>query len=190
MNDNLRQKINYADWKLLVELFAAPVIMMLVGALLLFKPDSATALVGRLLGGALIAVGILFGVSAVTDKRELVRKVFCCLACVLAGGWLVGNALKLAAALGRMVGIVVAIWGIHDLLEAISWKQSLVLPIVITAVGAVLVLLPLTTSRVVFRVLGAVVLVLGVLILLNRKGTKHHLEEAEQERYIDAEIVE
>lgn len=190
MNDNLRQKIRYADWKLLAELYAAPVIMIAVGALLLFNPDSMTALIGKVLGGALILVGIVFGVSAVVDKDKLVRKVFWALVCVLAGGWLTGNALTLAAALGRMIGIVVAIWGIHDFVEALTWKTGLLLPGVITAVGAVLVFLPLTTSRLVFRILGAVVLVLGILMLRERKTVRHNLEEAEQSHYIDAEIVE
>ena len=64
-------------FSLVRELFA-PVALILLGALLLFNPDSASALISKLLGWGLIAFAIGFGIAAIasqngrTDRKSVV----------------------------------------------------------------------------------------------------------------------
>ncbi len=159
-------------FSLIRELFA-PVALILLGALLLFNPDSASALISKLLGYGLIAVGIGFGIAAIASPKGRTGKSVTAVILAVVGGWLTKNPLALAAWVGRFVGILLVVDGIQDILHMKAQGQRFFLPLLATLVGAVLILLPMTTTRLVFSLCGAVVLIIGIVMLLDRlKGTK------------------
>ena len=80
-----------------IRLFFAPVALIILGAVLLFNPDSASAMISKVLGGLLVAVGIGIGFAAIGDRSGQVGKGIAAVALVLAGGWLTRNPLALAA---------------------------------------------------------------------------------------------
>lgn len=146
----------------------APVALMVLGLVLLFNPDSASALISRLLGWILIAFGIGFGIAAITGESGRVGKGITAVALAVAGGWLTNNPLALAAWIGRFIGILLVIDGVQDIAQARKLGERFALPLIVTVVGAVLILLPMTTTRLVFSLCGAVVLLIGTVMLLNR----------------------
>ena len=157
---------------LIRELFA-PVALILLGALLLFNPDSASAFVSKVLGWGLIACAIGFGIAAVGSSKGRTGKAIAAVALAIVGGWLTSNPLALAAWLGRLVGILLVVDGIQDIVHMRAQKQRFLLPLGATLVGAVLILLPMTTTRLVFSLCGALVLIIGIVMLLDRlKGRK------------------
>lgn len=159
-------------FSLIRELFA-PVALILLGALLLFNPDSASALISRVLGYGLIAVAIGFGIAAISSPSGRTGKSVTAVILAVVGGWLTNNPLALAAWAGRFVGILLAVDGIQDIIRLKSQGQRFALPLIVTVVGAVLVLLPMTTTRLVFSLCGIVVMVIGIVMLLDRlKGRK------------------
>ena len=152
------------------ELFA-PVALILLGALLLFDPDSASAFISKVLGWGLIACAIGFGIAAIASPMGRTGKAVAAVALAVVGGWLTSSPLALAAWVGRLVGILLVVDGIQDMVH-LKGRRSL-LPLMATLVGAVLILLPMTTTRLVFSLCGAVVLIIGVVMLLDRlKGSK------------------
>ena len=91
----------------------------------------------------------------------------------IVGGWLTNNPLALAAWVGRIVGILLVVDGLQDMIHLRGQGQRFALPVLATLVGAVLILLPLTTTRLVFSLCGIVVLIIGIVMLLDRlKGRK------------------
>lgn len=151
----------------------APVGLIVLGLVLLFNPDSASALISKLLGWALIAFGIGFGVSAVVSETGRAGKVTAAIVLAVVGGWLTRNPLALAAWVGRIIGLLLVIDGVQDMLQLRSRGQRFVLPLVATVVGAVLILLPMTTTRLVFSLCGGVVLIIGIVMLIDRlRGQK------------------
>lgn len=159
-------------FSLIRELFA-PVALMLLGALLLFNPDSASALISKLLGYGLITVAIGFGIAAIASPMGRTGKSVTAVILAVVGGWLTSNPLALAAWVGRFVGILLVVDGIQDILHMKAQGQRFFLPLLAALVGAVLVLLPMTTTRLVFSLCGAVVLIIGIVMLLDRlKGRK------------------
>ena len=89
------------------------------------------------------------------------------------GGWLTNNPLALAAWVGRFVGILLVVDGIQDIIHLKNQGQRFALSLIVTVVGAVLILLPMTTTRLVFSLCGGVVLIIGIVMLLDRlKGRK------------------
>lgn len=162
-------------FSLIRELFA-PVALILLGALLLFNPDSASVLIAKLLGWGMIAFAIGFGFAAVSSPNGRTGKTIAAVTLAVVGGWLTSNPLALAAWIGRLVGILLVVDGVQDLIRLKHQGQRFVLPLIVTAVGAVLILLPMTTTRLVFSLCGGVVLVIGIVMLLDRLKNRKQLE--------------
>lgn len=165
--------------------FASPAALIVLGAVLLLFPDSASALVAKALGWAMVIAGVVFAVSAVTSPGGIAGKVICAIFCLAVGGWLVKNPLLLAKGVGRFVGILLAIRGFQDLFQSVSARGKL-LSAVTAAIGVILILLPMTTSRVVFSICGLAVLLIGVAMLADRIRKRRLTEPKEDPDVIDA----
>lgn len=153
---------------MLIHLLLTPVLVILLGLLLIFRPDSASAMVAKVIGSGLILIGIAFGAAAVISKAGLPRKVIASLVCVMIGGWLLKNPLRLAAAIGRIAGILVALRGVQDLQDCIRLHRSISYALLTAAVGVLLIVLPMTASRLVIAACGVVVVLLGIATLADR----------------------
>ena len=158
---------------------ASPIAVTLLGLLLTVNPDSASVLIARILGWALTLIGIGFGVAALIDREHVVRKGITAVAFACMGGTLSANPLLLAAWIGRVIGALIAVRGIRDLLISGSYGYSKTLALITTAVGALLVVLPMTTSRLVFSLCGLVVLFIGIGMLLDRLKRRKYLEKGD-----------
>ena len=171
-------------WNMLYQL-ASPVAVTLLGALLLVNPDSASIFIARILGWGLTVIGIGFGVAALIDWDHVVRKGITAVFFACAGGVLSVQPLLLAAWIGRLIGLLIAVRGLRDLMLYRSYGYSRILALITAAVGALLVVLPLTTSRLVFSLCGLVVLVIGIGMLVDRLKHRKRLDRGEDD-IIDA----
>lgn len=149
-----KQKIIYYFQQLFT-----PVLMTVLGLTLIFSPDSASALIAQVLGWLITAAGVILIFSGA--KKKALSDALYGAACLLIGIWLIRNPLILAKSIGRISGVVLLVRGIGDLLESSQDKRELVIPILTVGLGAVLLLLPMTTSRVVIILFGLVLLLLG-----------------------------
>ena len=149
----------------LAKLLLTPVMMILLGIVLMVRPDSASALVGRIVGWILILLGGGLIISALRTKDTLAGKIFFAAVALAAGVWLVRNPLRMAAAIGRIAGLLILIRGVQDIINASRWKCGMRYALISAIVGAVLIVLPMTTSRAVWVIVGLLVMVLlGVLV--------------------------
>jgi len=165
---------------------ASPVLLMLLGVLLVLNPDFASAMVVRVLGWFLTLAGIGFGILAVADRRGAVGKGITAVALVCVGGYLLTHPLLLAASVGAMLGALIALRGLRDLFLSRRQGHGQILSLITTAVGILLVVLPMTTSRLVFRLCGVVILGIGAARLLDRLKNRPYLEEGDDPNIIDA----
>lgn len=143
-----------------------PVLMVILGLTLVFSPDSAAALIARVLGWLGAAAGVILILSGA--KGKTLSTVLYGAACLLLGLWLIRNPLILAKSIGRISGLVLLVRGVGDILESSQERRELVIPILTVGLGAVLLLLPMTTSRVVMILFGLVLLLLGAATLAAR----------------------
>ncbi len=165
---------------------ASPVLLMVLGLVLILSPDSASVLIARVLGWLVTVVGVCFGIAALTSRGGMAGKVLAALVCLSLGSWLVANPLRLAASIGRFLGILVALRGLRDLFLARETGCGLVLAAITTLVGLVLIVLPLTTSRLVFSICGAAVLGIGAAMLVQRLRRQRLLDSGDKPDIIDA----
>lgn len=151
-----------------LQLYLAPVLVILLGVLLLIHPDSASVLISRLLGGLLTILAVGFGIAALVSKQSRVGRLITAAALFVAGTILYRNPLLLASFAGRIVGLLLLLDGLGDMINAHRRGIRFLMPLIVTILGAVLALMPMTASRLVFSLCGLVVTIVGVLMLLDR----------------------
>lgn len=161
-----------------VRLFLAPVLVMVLGLILIVNPDSATALISKIMGTVIILIGVAAGVSAIFEKKSRTARAIVAVVMAVVGGWLVNNPLALAAWISRFIGVLLVIDALQDIAELRRFGKSFLLPLMVAVVGVVLVVMPLSTSRLVFTLCGVVVLVIGIAMLLDRLKSKPRLKSA------------
>ena len=161
-----------------VKQLAMPVTLIFFGLLLLIFPDSASVIIAYGVGGILLLAGIVMGIGAALDRR--LSQIFWTVACLSIGGTLMGNPLLLARNLGRFLGILLAIEGGSCLRNG-----SRTFGTVLLAAAAVVLFSPMTLSRLVFSLCGAVVLVMGIAVLISRLKQLRYLPKG-KDNIIDA----
>lgn len=174
------------DLIFLLRLLLVPALLILLGLILVVYPDAASAMISRVLGYVVIAAAIGTGVAAVFSKTGKVGKGIAAMVLAVVGGWLVNNPLMLAAWISRFLGVVIVINVLPDLIYAVKQGRNFLFHGIAAAVGVVLILLPMTASRLVFSLCGAAVLVIGVLMLLDRIRGRRWLHEGDDPNIIDA----
>lgn len=185
------KKLNFVD---LVRLLGIPILTVLVGIVLLFNPDSAAALVGKLLAGILILVGLVFGGRAIWGAAAGRTKyiIFAAL-CLAAGIWLGLRPLFLAESLGRIIGILLLLQGVRNLAgqyrlagDKFRMDRGTVIAGLTGLAGLVLILMPLATSRMIFSICGIVLICVGCAEGYDRLRGRRYLEEGDDPNIIDA----
>ena len=156
------------NFTMYAKLLLTPLLMILLGVVLMVRPDSGSALVGKIGGWALILLGGGLILDSLLIHSALTGKILFAAAALAAGVWLVRNPLGLAAAIGRIAGVLILIRGVQDMINASRWKCGMRYALISAIVGAVLILLPMTTSRIVMVLLGLLVALLGVLMAWDR----------------------
>lgn len=142
----------------LLHMLAVPVLTVLLGLILLFSPDTASTLVGKLLAWCCILAAVALGAGVFLGApNQRSSRITWATICFAAGVWMLLNPLTVAKFLGRVLGITLMIRGgqsIGSNLQYHSGKpvisSGLVIAAVTVLVGAVLVILPMASSRMLF----------------------------------------
>jgi len=170
----------------LIQLLLVPVLLILLGLILVVNPDSASVLISRLLGYAIILCAIVTGLVAVFSQTGKVKKGICAVVLAIVGGWLMAHPLWLTAWISRFLGMLIMVNSGMDLIYAIKNRGHVVFHAAATVIGAILILMPMTASRLVFTLCGVAVLVIGGMMLLDRIRGRRWLHEGDDPNIIDA----
>ena len=181
-----------------VRLLAVPVLTVLLGLILLFSPDTASALVGKILGwvfvlaGAGVGAGVFLGEKTRQNNRIVWAVIF-----LVLGIWILREPLMLAKILGRVLGLTLMILGGRKISRELQYKDGkvvfssgLIAAGATALIGLVLVMLPLTTSRLVFTVVGVVLIGVGIAEGIDRIRGRKLLNEGGDPNIIDVEKLE
>lgn len=149
----------------LVRVLAMPLLLILLGIILVLAPDTAAIVAARVISWILTAVGIGYAVAAFAGSGSRVLRIITAAFCLVLGSSLMINPLILAANLGRVLGIVLAFEGFQDLMRHRSGRPMALLTLLS---ATILILAPMTASRLVFVLCGLLLLVIGIAQLLER----------------------
>lgn len=175
------------DFRDLLRRFVFPAMMIAFGLIMLLDPDSAAAMISRLLGWAILLLG---GVQLYGKlKSKNYDRMVVSLALVAGGLWLLNHPLALAKLVGIVLGILLIYHGTSNLkmlgaFDGMSFHSSWVVPGLTALLGAVLIIMPLITTRLVFSLGGIALAVMGIAELVN--GLKNQDHTPQDPNIIDA----
>ncbi len=167
----------------LVYQLAAPVGLILVGAVLVLAPDVLTALISRFLGWGILLIGIGFAVAAIVSRQGMAGKLIWAMAAFAMGSFLVRNPLFMARQVGLFLGLMLLARGSREVRLASGHSKPLGIAMIV--VGVVLILSPLTATRLVFSLCGVVIVIVGIVMLLDKMKERRYLDSGDS-NIIDA----
>ena len=147
--------------------YATPAVLIVLGLVLIFCPDTASALISKVAGWGLMMAGIVVAVAMVVDSNWSVSRILTVLVLGGMGRWLMTHPLAWAAWGGRIIGLLLLLRGIRDFTQSVL-PQGKALSVLTAVLGLVLILMPMTASRMVFSLCGVVVLAVGGGMLAER----------------------
>jgi uncharacterized membrane protein HdeD (DUF308 family) len=173
--------------------YVVPSLVIALGTILLIHPDTASVLIANLIGWILVICSGGAAAAGLRDRGEKrTAKLVCALGALCGGIWLLNHPLVLATALGRFLGAMLLYWGGRDVWSALRLRRAgqytpwPILATIIAAVGLILFFLPMSASRLVFRVTGLIVAALGISELIRRLKQVPYLQEGNDPDIIDA----
>lgn len=170
----------------LARLLLVPVLLILLGLILIVNPDSASALISRLVGYVLTLAAVCTGLAAVFSSFGKIKKAVAAVVLAIVGGWLMAHPLWLTAWVSRLLGMLIMVNSGMDLIYAIKCRRHVLFHASATAIGAVLILMPMSASRLVFTLCGVAVLAIGGMMLLDRIQGRRWITEGDDPNIIDA----
>ena len=170
----------------LLKLLSVPAFLILLGLLLIADPHVISAVIAGIVGYILITGAVIGAVATMFAPRGKLGKALFSVVLGMFGIWLVENPLALAAGFSRFIGILILINSLPDLICACQQGRSILLPGFSLLAGVVMLLLPVTVSRLVFTICGAVVLLIGVMMAADRIRSRRWLTAGDDPNIIDA----
>lgn len=170
----------------MLRLLAGPALTVFLGLVLLLSPDSASALVGKILGW--VAIFIALAEAFGEGKQSPLKGIFFGIIGVL----ILRDPLYVAKFLGRVLGLALFMWGVGGIVGArrvgkLSLTPGTVLSGAVVLLGLVLFLVPMTTSRLLMSGLGILIVIIGLKEGFDRLREKKQLEEPSDPNIIDVE---
>ena len=170
----------------LVQLLLVPVLLILLGLILVVNPDTASVLISKLLGYVLTLCAIGAGIAAIFSRTKKAMKVICAVVLAMVGGWLMMHPLWLTAWVSRFLGMLILVNSGMDLIFALKQNRNVIFHAAAAAIGALLILMPMSASRLVFTLCGVAVLAIGGVMFFDRIRGRRWLHEGDDPNIIDA----
>lgn len=172
--------MKFPDWKQFLRTQSGSLLMIVCGAVLAVKPDSASMVLSAVLGWIAIAAGVALIVAGFLEGRQI-RMIANGVFWLMVGSLIHRHPLIIASMLGVLLGILVLSQGIRTAKTAgkarrrgNGWIVVTVLAVVQLLVGIRLLFSPLSISRLVLSAAGIVMVICGVCAMVadRREVTK------------------
>lgn len=173
-------------------------IFVVIGLVLLIWPGTSTQVVCMVLGGVLLAYGVIQIVMYLFAKEKtLYHQGMLVLGIILSviGAWILLKPEMIIAAVPVIMGIIIVMHGVHNIVQGLQlkgmdyekWWIAFALGIVTVALGSILIYNPFSVVNTVVRVIGAFLIYDGIsrIWIVSRVSKSKKLKE----KIVDAEAV-
>lgn len=173
-------------------------IFVIIGLILLIWPGTSTQVVCMVLGGVLLAYGVIQIVMYLFAKEKtLYHQGMLILGIILSviGAWILLKPEMIIAAVPVIMGIIIVMHGVHNIVQGLQlkgmdyekWWVAFALGIVTAVLGGILIYNPFSVVNTVVRVIGAFLIYDGIsrIWIVSRVSKSRKLKE----KIVDAEAV-
>ena len=169
-------------------MLAAPLAVTLLGLVLLFSPDSASALISAILGWAFLAVGICMGIPVLKSGARQFMQLILPACLVVVGICLISSPLLLSQLLSRVAGALILFRYLPEAVRAHRSGQKVpAKTIAFCVAGILLILLPMAASRLFFKLCGLILAAFGAGWFYDRLKERKQLPDGEKPPIVDAD---
>lgn len=172
--------------KIFLKRCGGEVFLIFCGAVLLLFPDTAVALVTRIIAWVLVAIGVFRVMKNLKDSAAYWGDWVYTVLCFLAGGYLLVNPLVISETIGRLLGLLLIFQGMSNL-RTNRYGSGKVLGILTVVAGVVLVVIPRTLVNTLLSVAGLVLLIVGIINLVDKLRHIRYLDEGSDPNILDAD---
>lgn len=172
--------------KTLWNLCGGYLLLILCGAVLVLLPNSAVALVTKILAWFLVAAGIYNVVKNLTTGESSAKDWIFTVLYLAVGGYMLANPLSISDLVGRILGTLLMIQGLNDLRKS-TYDSAKFLGGLSFAAGLLLVMIPRTLVNTLLTLVGLVLIVIGVINCVGKLRRGGRLEAGGDPNIIDAE---
>lgn len=169
-----------------VKAMLLPAVLAVMGLTMVINPDSATRLMGVLMGWGILVAGGFCVYRAVRDVSRRVPMALGAVVCLLIGWRMLSNPMALAESVGRIAGVVLLLKGISDATNALTPRRKRAGRIGIL-IGVILLVLPLSASRVLLSMVGVGLAAVGVALGAEKIRNHRLLNTWEDSEYVSVE---
>lgn len=169
-----------------IKRFASELFLIVCGAVLLFFPNSAVALVTKLMAFILIVSGIISIIKNLDRKKSGFDAWIWPICYLLGGFYLMANPLTISNLAGRLLGLFLVVTGTQKL-RGSTYGSAKALGLVSLVAGIVLVALPKTLINTLLGFCGIVLIIIGGINLLDKLRHDRYLDEGRDPNIIDAD---
>jgi len=173
-------------FKLFLKRYGGEVFLIFCGAVLLLFPNTAVALVTRIIAWVLVAIGVFRVMKNLKDSAAYWGDWVYAVLCFLVGGYLLVNPLVISETIGRLLGLLLIFQGMSNL-RTNRYGSGKVLGILTLVAGVVLVVIPRTLVNTLLGVAGLVLLIVGIINLVDKLRHNRYLNEGSDPNIIDAD---
>ncbi|MCR5344264.1 MAG: DUF308 domain-containing protein [Butyrivibrio sp.] len=186
--------------KLKTNFLVDALILIAVGALLIFLPGTTLNLLTKVIGGVVLAAGVISIVTSLLSKNQglIARNSSIGFGLVIAvlGVWILLNPHFFESIIPVIAGVIMLFSGLMNLGETLSlgrskygnWWIALILAVLTVAGGLYLVLNPVTTMKYIVQIIGAALAYNGIsnLWIVSRI---HKVDKMAQKNIVDGEAT-
>ena len=174
------------------------ILLVIFGGVLLLNPDFGSAALAGILGWVLVGAGAAGLFIGFTARPMLgIGGIGSSFVTLAFGIYLLRRPLMLAKVIGLVLGLLLLTQGLGALRDALRLKRfggscglSLALGIGMSALGAVLLLSPMTTSRFVMSVAGIVMVACGISNLISHRQANKFITGTRKKIIGDPDIID
>lgn len=194
-------------------------VLILLGLLLFIKSDDTIVAISYIAGGIIIVLGILALISFFRkEDRDFTNSfdIIYGIITIVFGIFILSNPKMVASVIPFVIGLCVLVKSSFKIAYAIElkhlgneiWKNALITSIISALVGVVMLFNPFRTSVIVFKIIGAAIIIYAVLDIISTFQLKNNVEDfgsknkraadndenrlsnAEDENIVDADVEE
>ncbi|MGM9604903.1 MAG: DUF308 domain-containing protein [Faecousia sp.] len=144
-----------------IRLWLKPVLTCILGLILIFRPGSLTTSIAWAVGVLIALVGAGKLVAFFRDPRKDILRLCGAVILLVLGFSIMRNPVSLERQIGLVIGIVLLLQGIRGFVSPFAAHEKITSGLC-CAMGVLLMVLPLTISRLAVILCGVVVLLIGI----------------------------
>lgn len=160
-----------------------PAITVFLGLVLLLNPDSVTSLLGVVVGLVIALIGCALLISFFFGSTKDGLRLAGAIILMILGFSIVKSPLSLVSQFGRFMGVLLVLKSVRELTGEAELRGK-TLSVITGIVGLILILVPMSSSRLLISGCGCVVLLVGIGMLID---VRRQLKNPPKDDIIDAQ---